>query len=71
MKLAEEKFNIITKEEWSSRCNNARQCEQNYLPLESIIDEISEQTVVKTVIIAVVAAVRKRKKKLQKKKMGN
>jgi plasmid maintenance system antidote protein VapI len=45
MKLAEEKFNIITKEEWSSRCNNARQCEQNYLRLEPIID-ISEQTVV-------------------------
>jgi hypothetical protein len=46
MKLAEEKFNIITKEEWSSRCNNARQCEQNYLRLEPIIDDISEQIVV-------------------------
>jgi plasmid maintenance system antidote protein VapI len=44
MKLAEEKFNIVTKEEWSSRCNNARQCEQNYLRLEPIID-ISEQIV--------------------------
>jgi hypothetical protein len=46
MKLAEEKFNIITREEWSSRCNNARQCKQNYLRLEPIIDDISEQTVV-------------------------
>jgi hypothetical protein len=46
MKLAEEKFNIITEEEWSSRCNNARQCEQNYLRLEPSIDDISEQIVV-------------------------
>jgi hypothetical protein len=46
MKQAEEKFNIITKEEWSSRCNNARQCEQNYLQLEPIIDDISEQIVI-------------------------
>jgi hypothetical protein len=46
MKLAEEKFNTITKEEWSSRCNNARQCEQNYLRLEPITDDISEQIVV-------------------------
>jgi transposase len=41
MKLAEEMFNIVTKEEWSSRCNNAHQCEQNYLLLEPIIDDIS------------------------------
>jgi transposase len=33
MELAEEKFNIVTKEEWSSRCNNTRQREQNYLLL--------------------------------------
>jgi hypothetical protein len=46
MKLAEEKFNIVTKEEWSSRCINARQCEQNYLRLEPIIDDSSEQIVV-------------------------
>jgi hypothetical protein len=46
MKLAEEKFSIITKEEWSSRCNNARQCEQNYSRLEPIIDDISEQIVI-------------------------
>jgi hypothetical protein len=46
MKLAEEKFNIVTKEEWSSRCNNARQCEKNYLRLEPIIDDISEQIVI-------------------------
>jgi hypothetical protein len=46
MKLAEEKFNIVTKEEWSSRCNNARRCEQNYLRLEPIIDDISEQIVI-------------------------
>jgi transposase len=46
MKLAEEKFNIITKKERSSRCNNAHQCEQNYLRLEPIIDDISEQIVV-------------------------
>jgi hypothetical protein len=46
MKPAEEKFNIVTKEEWSSRCNNARQCEQNYLRLETIIDDISEQIVI-------------------------
>jgi hypothetical protein len=46
MKLAEEKFNIVTKEEWSSRCNNARQCEQNYLRLEPNIDDISEQIVI-------------------------
>jgi hypothetical protein len=74
MKLAEEKFNIVIKEEWSSRCNNARQCEQNYLQLEPIIDDISEQLVISLqsdVITAVVAAVRKRKKKLQKTMMGN
>jgi hypothetical protein len=29
IKLTEEKFNIITKEEWSSRYKNVRQCEQN------------------------------------------
>jgi hypothetical protein len=46
MKLAEEKFNIVTEEEWISRCNNARQCEQNYLRLETIIDDISEQSVI-------------------------
>jgi hypothetical protein len=46
MKLAEERFNIITKEECSSRCNSARQCEQNYLRMEPIIDDISEQIVV-------------------------
>jgi hypothetical protein len=46
VKLAEEKFNIITKEERSSRCNNARQCERNYLRLEPVIDDISEQIVV-------------------------
>jgi hypothetical protein len=46
MKLAEETFNIFTKEEWSSRCNNTRQCEQNYLRLELIIDDISEQIVI-------------------------
>jgi hypothetical protein len=46
MKLAEEKFNIVTKEEWSSRCNNARQCKQNYFHLEPIIDDISEQIVI-------------------------
>jgi len=46
MKLAEEKLSLITKEEWSSRCNNAHQCEQNYLRLEPFIDDISEQIVV-------------------------
>jgi hypothetical protein len=46
MKLAEEKFNIVTKEEWSSRCNNTRQCEQNYLRLEPITDDISEQIII-------------------------
>jgi hypothetical protein len=46
MKLAEEKFSIVTKEEWSSRCNSARRCEQNYSRLESIIDDISEQIVI-------------------------
>jgi hypothetical protein len=46
IKLAEKKSNIITKEEWSSWCNNARQCEQNYLRLEPIIDDISEQIVI-------------------------
>jgi hypothetical protein len=46
MKLAEEKFNIVAKEEWSSRCNIARQCEQNYLRLEPVIDDISEQIVI-------------------------
>jgi hypothetical protein len=46
MKLAEEKFSIIKKEDWSSRCNNARQGEQNYLRLEPIIDDISEQIVI-------------------------
>jgi hypothetical protein len=46
IKLAEEKFNIVTKEEWSSRYNNARECEQNYLRLEPIIDDISEQIVI-------------------------
>jgi hypothetical protein len=46
MKLAEEKFSIVAKEEWSSRCNNARQCEQNYLRLEPIIDDISEKIVI-------------------------
>jgi hypothetical protein len=46
MKLSEEKFNIVTKKEWSSRCNNVRQCEQNYLRLKPIIDDISEQIVI-------------------------
>jgi hypothetical protein len=46
MKLAEEKFSIITKDEWSSRYNSACQWEQNYLRLEPIIDDISEQIVV-------------------------
>jgi hypothetical protein len=46
MKLAKEKFSIVTKEEWSFRCNNACQCEQNYLRLEPIIDDISEQIVI-------------------------
>jgi hypothetical protein len=46
MKLAEEKFSIVTKEDWSSRCNNVRQCEQNYLRLEPIVDDISEQIVI-------------------------
>jgi hypothetical protein len=46
MKLAEEKFNLVTTEEWSSRCNNVRQCKQNYLRLEPIIDDISEQIVI-------------------------
>jgi hypothetical protein len=46
MKLAEEKFNIVTKEEWSLRCNNARQCEQKYFRLEPIIDDIIEQIVI-------------------------
>jgi hypothetical protein len=46
MKLAGEKFNIVTKEEWSSKCNNACQCEQNYLRLEPIIDDISEKIVI-------------------------
>jgi transposase len=40
IKLTEENFNIVLKEEWSSRCSNARQCEQNYLRLEPIIDNI-------------------------------
>jgi hypothetical protein len=39
-------MSVITKEECSSRYNNARQCEQNYLQLKSIIDDISEQTTV-------------------------
>jgi hypothetical protein len=46
MKLAEEKFNIITKEDWSSRCYNAHQCEQNYVRLEPIINDILEQIVI-------------------------
>jgi hypothetical protein len=46
MKLAEEEFNIVTKEEWSSMCNNAHQCEQNYLRMEPIIDDISEQILI-------------------------
>jgi hypothetical protein len=46
MKLAEEKSSIITKEKWSSRCNNACQCDQNYLQLEPIIVDFSEQIIV-------------------------
>jgi transposase len=46
MEPAEEKFNIVTKEEWSSRCNNVRRREQNYLRLEPITDDISEQIVI-------------------------
>jgi hypothetical protein len=46
IKLAEEKFNIVTKEERSSRCSNARQCEQNYLRLGPIIDDISKQILI-------------------------
>jgi hypothetical protein len=46
MKLAEEKFSIITKDEWSSRCNSSSLCKQNYLQLEPITDDISEQIVV-------------------------
>jgi hypothetical protein len=46
MKLAEEKFSIISKEDSRSRCNNACQCEQNYLRLGAITDNISEQVVV-------------------------
>jgi hypothetical protein len=47
MKIYEEEFSIITREEWRSRCNNALHCEQNYLRLEPIID-ISEQIILKT-----------------------
>jgi hypothetical protein len=39
---AREMFRIITKEEWSLRCNNAHQCKQNYLRLEPTTDDISE-----------------------------
>jgi hypothetical protein len=41
--MVEENMSVITKEECSSRYDNARQCEQNYLELKSIIDDISEQ----------------------------
>jgi hypothetical protein len=46
MKLAEEKLSIVTKEELSFRYNNARQCQQNYLRMVSIIDNISEELIV-------------------------
>ncbi|KDR09290.1 hypothetical protein L798_01026 [Zootermopsis nevadensis] len=46
IKPAEEKFSIITKEEWSSRCNKSRQCEKNYFRLEPIIDDVSGQIIV-------------------------
>jgi hypothetical protein len=45
MKLTEETFNIITKEEWSLRCNTACQCEQNYLWLEATEDSTKQNVV--------------------------
>jgi hypothetical protein len=47
MKLVEVKINTITEEECSLRCNNSRQCEQNYLQLGTIPYDISEQKVKK------------------------
>jgi hypothetical protein len=39
-------FSVITKEEWTSRCHNTCQCEQNYWRLEPIFDDISQQIIV-------------------------
>jgi hypothetical protein len=46
VKLAEERFSITTEEEWSSRCSIALQCEENYLRVEPITDDISKPIVV-------------------------
>lgn len=43
MKLTEEKFSIISNVELSTRCKIARQCAQNCLRLDDIIDFILEQ----------------------------
>lgn len=44
--LVKESANLITKEEWSSRCQHVRAVEDNYLINEPAIDEMSDRIVV-------------------------
>jgi transposase len=46
IKLVNEKFNAITKEEWASCCRHAVECEEKYFVLEREIDLTSEQIII-------------------------
>jgi hypothetical protein len=46
MKIAEEKFSCVSKEEWGARCMHVKESEEECLKVEPTTDEMSECFVV-------------------------
>lgn len=46
IKIVEEKFQTMGKDEWASRCSHVRKCEEEYLKLEQTLDTMTEQIVI-------------------------
>ena len=51
LKLAEQKFNQVTADEWASRCRRVREIEREYLDREGIIDDYDDGAVPQPFII--------------------
>jgi hypothetical protein len=45
-KLAEEKFSLVTWEEWLSVCNHLKEIEKNYIENERVLDNIADNLVI-------------------------
>jgi hypothetical protein len=46
IKPAEEKFSLVTQEEWVSVCNHVKEIDKNYIQTEHVMDKIADNLVI-------------------------